>query len=128
MKAIYSRLMGGSDAPGDGADDGGSCDNLSAEDTLYIEEIIAGVEQSCDKLDELITQYAIDWPNARIARVDLCILRIAIYEMLYREDVPVGAAIDEAVELAKRYGGDRSYAFVNGILGSLARASSAESS
>jgi len=52
----------------------------------------------------------------------LSILRVAIYEMLYRkEDVPTGAAINEAVELAKRYGGERSYAFVNGILGSVAK-------
>ena len=53
--------------------------------------------------------------------MDLSILRIAVYEMLYRDDVPCGAAINEAVELAKRFGGEKSSAFVNGILGAVAR-------
>ena len=74
-----------------------------------------------EELDALIASHAIDWSIDRIARVDLCILRVALYEMLYRSDVPSGAAINEAVELAKRFGGEKSYAFINGILGVVAR-------
>ncbi len=118
MKLAYSRLMGGAGTPADIAEESGADEPPTAEEALYAEEIAAGVETTCAELDGLIAQYAIGWSNERIARVDLCILRVALYEILYREDVPTGAAIDEAVELAKRFGGERSYAFVNGILGS----------
>ena len=84
--------------------------------------MLDGVGAHTEEIDEFVSKYSKDWMIDRIARVDLSILRIAIYEMLYRkEDVPTGAAINEAVELAKRYGGERSYAFVNGILGSVAK-------
>jgi len=128
MKLLYSRLMGGDGTANSVAVDLGMDESPDAEDTRYVEEILAGVEETKARLDELIAQYAIGWSNERIARVDLCILRTAIYEMLYRDDVPTGAAIDEAVELAKRYGGERSYAFVNGILGSIAKTLPPESS
>lgn len=128
MKLIYSRLLGGGGTPESVAADLCMDEPPGDEDTRYVEEILAGVDESRERLDELIAQYAIGWSNERIARVDLCILRMAIYEMLYREDVPTGAAIDEAVELAKRYGGERSYAFVNGILGSVAKNLPPESS
>lgn len=120
----FSRMLGGEDTPervcekadeiGEGA--------LDADDVLYVEQIIGGVGAHQQELDELVSKYSVDWAIDRIARVDLSILRVAIYEMLYRkEDVPAGAAINEAVELAKRYGGERSYAFINGILGSVAK-------
>ena len=84
--------------------------------------MLEGVCAHSGELDDLVKKYAKDWSIERISRVDLSILRIAIYEMLFRrEDVPTGAAINEAVELAKRYGGERSYAFINGILGSVAK-------
>ena len=128
MKLLYSRLMGGGGTPDGVAADLGMDEPPDAEDIRYVEEILAGVEETQGRLDELIAEYAIGWSKERIARVDLCILRTAIYEMLYRDDVPTGAAIDEAVELAKRYGGERSYAFVNGILGSIAKTLPPESS
>ncbi|MEN6340336.1 MAG: transcription antitermination factor NusB [Clostridiaceae bacterium] len=124
MMMEFSRMLGGEDTPervcekadeiGEGA--------LDADDVLYVEQIIGGVGAHQQELDELVSKYSVDWAIDRIARVDLSILRVAIYEMLYRkEDVPAGAAINEAVELAKRYGGERSYAFINGILGSVAK-------
>ena len=120
----FSRMLGGEDTPervcekadeiGEGA--------LDADDVLYVDQVIGGVSAHQQELDELVSKYSVDWAIDRIARVDLSILRVAIYEMLYRkEDVPAGAAINEAVELAKRYGGERSYAFINGILGSVAK-------
>ena len=124
MMMEFSRMLGGEDTPervcdkaeniGEGA--------LDAEDVLYVEQINGGVNAHQQEIDTLISKYSVDWAIERIARVDLSILRVAIYEMLYRkEDVPAGAAINEAVELAKRYGGERSYAFINGILGSVAK-------
>lgn len=124
MMMEFSRMLGGEDTPervcdkaeniGEGA--------LDAEDVLYVEQINGGVNAHQQEIDTLISKYSVDWAIERIAKVDLSILRVAIYEMLYRkEDVPAGAAINEAVELAKRYGGERSYAFINGILGSVAK-------
>lgn len=122
MMLQFSSMLGGEDTPMhvlDKADDIGKLDD---EDLAYIDQIMAGVRLHMEQIDELVSRFSKDWAIERIARVDLSILRVAIFEMLYRgEDVPTGAAINEAVELAKRYGGERSFAFVNGILGSVAR-------
>ena len=121
MKLAYSRLLGGEDTPNAVLEKSGIEEPFDAEDTAFAEAVAAGVEAHVEELDALITSHAIDWSIDRIARVDLCILRVALYEMLYRSDVPSGAAINEAVELAKRFGGEKSYAFINGILGVVAR-------
>jgi N utilization substance protein B len=70
-------------------------------------------------LDVLIARYAPDWPVDQIAIIDRNVLRISIYEMLMRDDTPIKVAINEAVELAKKFGSDSSSRFVNGVLGSL---------
>lgn len=121
MKLAYSRLLGGEDTPDAVLEKSGVTEPFDAEDTAFAEAVVAGVEAHVEELDKLIAEHAIDWTIDRIARVDLSILRVAIYEILYRDDVPAGAAINEAVELAKRFGGEKSYAFVNGILGVVAR-------
>ena len=125
MKLAYSRLMGGEDTPDAVQEKSGVSEPLSAEDVAFAEALAEGVETHAAELDGLIGAPAIDRSLDRIARVDLCILRVALFELLYREDVPAGAAINEAVELAKRYGGEKSYAFINGILGVVARESAA---
>ena len=123
MMLAFSSMFGGRDTPGDVCEkaEGIGRDALSDEDAAYAEQVAAGVDEHAGEIDALVSKYAVDWSIGRIARVDLSILRVAIYEMLYRDDVPTGAAINEAVELAKRYGGERSYAFINGILGSVAK-------
>lgn len=121
MKLVYSRLLGGEDTPDAVLEKSGVSEPLDAEDGAFAEALANGVEAHVAELDGLIAEHAIDWTIDRIARVDLSILRIALYEMLYRDDVPAGAAINEAVELAKRFGGEKSYAFINGILGVVAR-------
>jgi N utilization substance protein B len=114
--------LGGEDTPEHIVEKAELTSMLDGEDLLYVSQMLEGVAAHTVELDEYVSRYAKDWTIDRIARVDLSILRVAIYEMLYRkEDVPAGAAINEAVELAKRYGGERSYAFVNGILGSVAK-------
>ena len=70
-------------------------------------------------IDEKISANAKGWMIERIAKAELAILRLAVYEALYEESVPVGVAVNEAVELAKEYGGENGAAFVNGILGKI---------
>ena len=70
-------------------------------------------------IDEKISANAKGWKIERIAKAELAILRLAVYEALYEESVPVGVAVNEAVELAKEYGGENGAAFVNGILGKI---------
>ena len=122
MMLQFSTMLGGEDTPKHVLDKTDSIGTLDSEDLAYIDQIMDGVLQHEQEIDELVSRFSKDWAIDRIARVDLSILRVAIFEMLYRgQDVPTGAAINEAVELAKRYGGERSYAFINGILGSVAK-------
>ena len=94
---------------------------LSPAQTEYIRAVVKGVAAHQNELDETITAYSKGWKISRMSRMTVAVLRLAIYEMRYAEDVPVGVAINEAVELAKRFGGEGSSSFVNGVLGRLAR-------
>jgi N utilization substance protein B len=87
----------------------------------FTEDLVRGVEERLGELDRLIGEHAQDWTVERMAVVDRAILRVACFELLYREDVPVGAAIDEAVIAAKEMSTEESGGFVNGILGRVAR-------
>lgn len=91
----------------------------------YIDSVVAGVANREEDLNTEIQRYAIGWDVSRISRLTRAILQLAIYEILYVEDVPTGVAVSEAVRLAKKYDGDDTGAFVNGILGAFARAQSA---
>ncbi len=92
----------------------------------YIIRLSSLVSEKRDELDAIIGRYARGWDVSRISKTALTILRCAICEILYLEDVPVGAAINEAVELDKNYDEPDTVAFVNGILGSFAREGSGE--
>ena len=87
----------------------------------YLDKVVAGVANRAEDLNEQIQKYSIDSDISRISRLTRAIMQLAIYEILYVEDVPVGVAISEAVRLAKKYDGDDTGAFVNGILGAFAR-------
>ncbi len=87
----------------------------------YIDSVVAGVACRTEDLNAYIQQYSIGWDVSRISRLTRAIMQLAIYEILYVEDVPTGVAISEAVSLAKKYDGDETGAFVNGILGAFAR-------
>jgi N utilization substance protein B len=93
----------------------------AANDKDFIEKLVAGVFKEGSNIDKLIQPLATDWPIDKIARMDRLILRIGIYELLYQEDVPAKVIINEAVELAKAFGGDNSSKFINGVLGSFYR-------
>jgi N utilization substance protein B len=85
----------------------------------FVHTLVEGVEANREALDKLIGRYAPEWPVEQIAIVDRNILRMAIYEIMHRDDTPTKVAINEAVELGKEFGGESSGRFVNGVLGSL---------
>ena len=91
----------------------------------YIDSVVTGVANRQEELNEQIQRFSIGWDVKRISRLARAIMQLAIYEILYVEDVPTGVAVSEAVRLAKKYDGDDTGAFVNGILGSFARAQAA---
>ena len=93
---------------------------ISDEDRAYIQgKVNAIIEKKAD-LDSRINSVADKWKTERMTKVDLTIIRLASYEIIFDEEVPVGGAINEAVELAKRYGTDQSPSFVNAVLAKLA--------
>ena len=118
MQLVYEKLMGGSGE-----------DTLNAliaftpegDDQAYIDRVLAGVAEHGPALDELIARHSPSSEIGRIARVDLCILRVALYEMRYDNDTPESVVINEAVELAKRFSEPSSARFINGILGAISR-------
>ncbi len=87
----------------------------------YIDGVVSGVANRLEDLNVQIQNFSIGWDISRISRLTKAIMQLAIYEILYVEDVPTGVAVSEAVRLAKKYDGDDTGAFVNGILGSFAR-------
>lgn len=86
----------------------------------FVLDLVIGVGSHHDRIDELISRFSIDWTLERMPAIDRNLLRLAVYELLERPDVPLGAVISEAVELAKRYSTDESGRFVNGVLSSVA--------
>lgn len=92
---------------------------LSAENGAFVRGLVSGVIQNKEKIDLNIQNFAPAWPIEQIPVVDRNILRLAIFEILLDNKVPVKVAINEAVELAKTFGGDNSSRFVNGVLGSV---------
>lgn len=91
------------------------------DDKEFIEELVRGVSKRQAEIDEVVRPVAPEWPIEQIARIDRIILRIGVYELLYEKDVPPKVAINEAVELAKAFGGENSSKFVNGVLGTVLR-------
>ena len=94
--------------------------------TAYIDQVVSGVANRTDELNDLIQKFSIDWDVGRISRLTRAIMQLAMFEVLYIEDVPTGVAISEAVRIAKLYDGDEAGSFVNGILGAFARSLSSE--
>ena len=109
-----------------------SFESLAGEDAIYAEapndkqaayirRLVVGVEEHAAELDGYISKYAVGWSFARIPLVASAIMRVCMYEILYMPDVPNSAAINEAVEIAKKYETPETVKFINGILGSFAR-------
>ena len=101
-------------------------DRPSKAQIAYLDNVVSGVANRTEELNEKIQQYSIGWDISRISKLARTIMQLAIFEILYVEDVPTGVAISEAVRIAKMYDGDDTGAFVNGILGAFARGLNAE--
>lgn len=90
--------------------------NMKPEDETYILEKSNKILEKLDEIDGMINQEAKGWTTERMGKIELTILRLAIYEIKFDEDVPAGVAINEAVEIAKKFGQEESAGFVNGVL------------
>lgn len=119
LKIIYQREMSGYDIE--------ECIKLYWENLSDAEEIkefsnylARGVVNNLDKIDNKISLISSNWSISRMHKVDLCILRLAIFEMLFCFDIPLKVTINEAIELAKKFSSDDARSFVNGILGKIA--------
>ena len=93
----------------------------NAKQAAYIRALVGGVAEHAAELDGYIAKYAVGWNFARIPLVASAIMRVAMYEILYMPEIPNAAAINEAVEIAKKYEDEKVVAFLNGILGSFVR-------
>lgn len=118
MKLVYEWEMGG---------DGGEETRLGLleikpeeNERDYMDALVAGVQEHVKEIDALVSEFAVDWKLERINRVDLSILRVAIYELRYTEQT-AAVAVNEALELAKTYSSPEAVSFINGVLGSLLR-------
>ena len=107
MKLAFARLFGGEDTYEAILEKSGIEEKPTEDDMNYSDEVLCGIEEHS----------AVE----RMPKVDLSILRVALYEMMYMDKIPSSVSINEAVELAKRFGGDRSSAYINGMLGTFAR-------
>ena len=115
-KEYYAQLGGENDV---------YADRPSRAQLRYIDSVVSGVANREEDLNAIIAKYAIGWDITRLSKLARCILQLAIYEIQYADDVPAGVAVNEAVRIAKKYDGDDTGAFINGILGSFVRSLSA---
>lgn len=98
-------------------------ENLDLEDVDmdYLLRILKGIQENEKELDVKIEKYLSNWKINRLAKVDLAILRLSTYEMLFEKDIPTNVSINEGIELAKKYGEDKSPAFINAVLDNIAK-------
>jgi transcription antitermination factor NusB len=94
---------------------------LDDEDLPYFNQITDGVFEKKDELDAEYSKYLKDWKQSRLPKVDIMLLRIAVYEMQYVEDIPLSVSINEAVVLAKKYSSEESKGYINAILGRISK-------
>ena len=97
------------------------CENLEKYDNdPYVSRVFSGVFEHLEEIDSEIDKASIHWNADRISRVSRAILRLAVYEIKYEDDIPTKIAVNEAVELAKKFDDEKAFSFVNGILGAIA--------
>ena len=94
-------------------------EEIDQNDRKYISEVVRGINEKIESIDALIEKNSIGWRLNRISKVDLAILRVSIYEIMFREDIPFTVSINEAVELAKKYSSAEAPPFINGILSNI---------
>ena len=94
---------------------------FSKSETDYIKTVVEGVLEHKEEIDNSVENHLQGWELTRIAKVDLATLRLAVFEIKYMVDIPVEVSINEAIEIAKKFSGDDSYKYVNGVLGGIVR-------
>ena len=92
---------------------------LRADEKSYLYEVINGIKENMKIIDETIQKYSKGWNMNRIAKIDLAILRIAVYEIMFKEEMPHPVSINEAVDISKKYSTNDSSRFINGLLGAI---------
>ncbi|MBN1685740.1 MAG: transcription antitermination factor NusB [Spirochaetales bacterium] len=97
-------------------------DRLGADVLAFAGHIVGGTIENIDRIDETIKNHTEHWDLDRIARVDLAILRTSIYALIFQPEIPPTVTIDEAIEIAKQFGSDESYKFINGVLDGVRKA------
>ncbi len=95
--------------------------NISEENLEYIQSVVNGVNEKMNDIDTLIEPKLKKWTLNRISKINLAILRLSVYEIMYNDSIPDKVAANEAIELAKKYGGEESGSFINGVLGAIIR-------
>jgi len=115
LQALYQLDVTGEEDVSVGAHFGGSPEAIA-----FARELIDGVRSERDRIDELIAAASQHWRLPRLSRVDLSLLRLSTYELLACPDIPASVTIDEAIEIARRFGSEDSAAFVNGVLDAIA--------
>ena len=120
LRALY-QIDVGKMAPEEALDSSAAESHYREETLRFARELVLGCVQHRGPIDETIERHARGWTLSRMAHIDRNVLRLAVFEILYRPDVPHSVAVDEAVELAKKYSTAESGRFVNGVLGSLVR-------
>ena len=120
MRALFARDVGRG-RPADALEYLVGEEGVPAAEAARARELVEGISARLAEVDRLIAAYAQHWSLPRLAAVDRNVLRVAVLELCHEDGVPVGVAINEAVEIAKVYGGEESGRFVNGVLGHLAR-------
>lgn len=96
------------------------------DEVKYINKVTKGVKQNIENIDSFVEKYSEGWAIKRIARIDLAILRIAIFEIIYIEEMPPQVSINEAVDISKKYSTDQSSKYINGLLGTFLKKHSNE--
>lgn len=97
-------------------------ESLTDNDKKYIRSVVDGINEKVTLIDGIIVDKAMGWKINRLSKIDLSILRISIYEILFRSDIPFSVSVNEAVELAKKYSNEDAGAFVNGLLAKVSKA------
>lgn len=120
VKALFAVDLGGM-APRDALDYVLEDFDLPPGAVVFARELMDGVMAHKAEVDAVISEFAVGWRIERMPAVDRNILRLAVYEISFRDDIPAGASVNEAVELAKRYGDEDTPKFVNGVLGEVVR-------
>jgi N utilization substance protein B len=120
LQMLYQLDMGGADVK-DVVSRYWMTNDEDEEVRAFADELMDGVAKNLSQIDDSISGHSTNWKLSRMASVDKNILRLAVYELMYREDIPVKVTINEAVEIAKKFGTAESGAFVNGVLDNIAK-------